>query len=112
MRISRGRVVTLAAEEFLRRWVEHVLPRGFVKIRHYGLLANRGRAERLAVCRALLAWWAVLRSMVGGSQGAGASGARRRCPVCGSERWQRVAELPRPVISGGGRGEAAAPDTS
>ena len=109
---GRRRVVTLAAEEFLRRWVEHVLPRGFVKIRHYGLLANRGRAERLAVCRALLAWWAVLRSMVGGSQGAGASGARRRCPVCGSERWQRVAELPRPVISGGGRGEAAAPDTS
>src|SRR3989442_1259898 len=42
------RVVTLSAEEFLRRWVQHVLPRGFVKIRHYGLLANRGRTERLA----------------------------------------------------------------
>ena len=40
----------LGVEEFLRRWVQHVLPGGFVKIRHYGLLANRGRAERLALC--------------------------------------------------------------
>ena len=39
---ARGRkAMTLAAGEFLRRFVQHVLPRGFVKIRHYGLLANR-----------------------------------------------------------------------
>jgi len=50
----RCKAMTLAAEEFLRRFLQHVLPSGFVKVRHYGLLANRRRAERLAVCRALL----------------------------------------------------------
>jgi 5-methylcytosine-specific restriction endonuclease McrA len=46
--------MTLAADEFLRRFVQHVLPRSFVKIRHYGLLANRRREDRLALCRRLL----------------------------------------------------------
>jgi len=46
--------LTLSAEEFLRRFVQHVLPKGFVKVRHYGLLANRQRAERLEQCRRLL----------------------------------------------------------
>jgi hypothetical protein len=50
----RGKTMTLSAEEFLRRFVEHVLPKGFVKIRHYGLLAQRHRKERLALCRSLL----------------------------------------------------------
>src|SRR6202008_839548 len=63
---GRPRLVRLAAEEFLRRWVQHVLPLGFVKIRHYGLLANRGRAGRLMVCRALLALWPALQTIVGG----------------------------------------------
>ena len=51
---SRHKTMTLSAEEFLRRFVQHVLPRGFVKIRHYGLLANRGRADKLHLCRCLL----------------------------------------------------------
>jgi hypothetical protein len=57
--------VRLTAAEFLRRWVQHVLPSGFAKMRHYGLLANRGRTERLALCRGLLALWTVLRTIVG-----------------------------------------------
>jgi hypothetical protein len=47
----RSKTMTLSAEEFLRRCVQHVLPKGFVKVRHYGLLAPRGRDERLALCR-------------------------------------------------------------
>jgi hypothetical protein len=50
----RHKTMTLDAGAFLRRFVQHVLPSGFVKVRHYGLLANRHRAERLAVCRRLL----------------------------------------------------------
>jgi hypothetical protein len=50
----RSKTMALTGEEFLRRFVQHVLPRGFVKIRHYGLLASRGRNERLAWCRRLL----------------------------------------------------------
>jgi hypothetical protein len=50
----RQKTMTLSAEEFLRRFVQHVLPRGFVKVRHYGLLANRHRAEKLKLARRLL----------------------------------------------------------
>ena len=52
---NRVRTMTLPAEEFLRRFLLHVLPTGFVRIRHFGLLANRGRTAKLARCRALLA---------------------------------------------------------
>ena len=44
----------LEAVEFLRRFVQHILPQGFVRIRSYGLLAHRCRAEDLARCRAVL----------------------------------------------------------
>ena len=47
--------MTLSADEFLRRFLLHVLPDGFQRIRHYGLLGNRHRAENLARCRELLA---------------------------------------------------------
>src|SRR5262249_52295516 len=50
----RHKTMTLSAEEFLRRFVQHVLPPGFVKTRHYGLLANRDRDEKLRACRRLL----------------------------------------------------------
>jgi hypothetical protein len=53
---DRGRLKTLAlpVDEFLRRFLLHVLPSGFVRVRHYGLLANRGRHPRLQRCRELL----------------------------------------------------------
>src|SRR5437867_1963979 len=50
----RLKLMTLAAEEFLRRFLLHVVPSGFMRIRHFGLLANRHRAAKLAQCRALL----------------------------------------------------------
>ena len=43
--------MTLDAVEFIRRFLLHVLPSGFVKIRHFGLLANRSRRQALALCR-------------------------------------------------------------
>ena len=46
--------MTVAAEEFIRRFLLHVLPAGFVKIRHYGLLANRSRKNNITLCRMLL----------------------------------------------------------
>jgi putative transposase len=48
------RNVTLKASEFIRRFLLHVLPDGFHRIRNYGLLANGHRAEKLALCRKLL----------------------------------------------------------
>lgn len=51
----KQRKMTVSADEFLRRFLLHVLPRGFTRIRHFGLLANRRRAELIPLCQALLA---------------------------------------------------------
>ena len=84
---ERYKVMTLAPHEFIRRFLLHVLPKGFHRIRHYGLLANGGRAENIAKARALLGV-----SSVAGADGAGAAqnaepdGPRvlpRPCPCCG-----------------------------
>ncbi|KHF41551.1 IS91 family transposase [Halalkalibacter okhensis] len=45
--------VTMESLEFIRRFLMHVLPKGFVKIRHYGILANRNRKTKLSLCRKL-----------------------------------------------------------
>ena len=52
---ERLKEMALAAPEFLRRFLLHVVPRGFMRIRHYGLTANRHRQEKLPRCRELLA---------------------------------------------------------
>jgi hypothetical protein len=52
---SKKRVMTLSAVEFLRRFVTHILPRGFVRIRHYGFLANRNRERNIELIKSLLA---------------------------------------------------------
>ena len=51
---TRYKTMMLATGEFMRRFLLHVLPRGFHRIRHYGLLANAGRKENLALARQLL----------------------------------------------------------
>jgi Putative transposase/Transposase zinc-binding domain len=92
-RPERPRQMTLSAVEFLRRWAQHVLPRGFVKVRHYGLWSNRQRVQRLALCRRLL-----VEARVSSRLGAGAEEERiaePRCPHCGGVRVARLAELPR-----------------
>ena len=51
---TRHKAMTLAPEEFMRRFLLHVLPGGFHRIRHYGLLANGARKANLALARELL----------------------------------------------------------
>ena len=51
---SRHKTMTLGADEFIRRLLLHVLPDGFQRIRYFGFLANRYRAEKLALCRQLM----------------------------------------------------------
>jgi len=51
---NRLKTMTLKAEEFIRRFLLHVLPSRFVRIRHFGLLANRKRKETIALCRQIL----------------------------------------------------------
>jgi hypothetical protein len=51
---NRQKTMTLSADEFLRRFLLHTLPHGFCRIRHYGLLGNRCRHQKLARCRRVL----------------------------------------------------------
>jgi hypothetical protein len=51
---NRPRTMTLDGKEFLRRFLLHAVPRGFMRIRHFGLLANRVRSTNLAICRRLI----------------------------------------------------------
>ena len=52
---DRQRTMTLSPDEFIRRFLLHVLPKGFHRIRHYGLLASAGRKANVALARELLA---------------------------------------------------------
>lgn len=51
---DRIKLMSLDASEFIRRFLLHILPEGFVKIRHYGILSNRNRKSKLALCKKLL----------------------------------------------------------
>jgi hypothetical protein len=95
---DKQRRMTLAAQEFLRRFLQHVLPRGFVKVRHYGLLANAGRQSKLAMCRRLLvvATVAAVVLVLQASQGP----AERRCRVCGEGCLHWLEDVPRQPHAG------------
>jgi hypothetical protein len=96
---NRTKVLSLDGTEFLRRFLMHVLPRGFVRIRHYGLLANRHRNEHLSLCRRLLG---VPESITPASLPADSpppdavegSASVRPCPVCKTGRLQRIEIIP------------------
>jgi hypothetical protein len=94
---NRLKILELPVREFIRRFLLHVLPKGFVRIRHYGLLANRSRRQRIASCRERLVAQApapppasenlferVLR-LTGHDLSL--------CPACGEGRMAVVAEL-------------------
>jgi predicted RNA-binding Zn-ribbon protein involved in translation (DUF1610 family) len=77
---SKKRQMTLTADEFLRRFLLHTLPHGFVRIRSFGFLANRRRATLLPLCRRLLP----ANPRTHSSEAVNKSGpALWRCPQCG-----------------------------
>jgi len=91
---NKSKVMTLAADEFIRRFLLHALPDGFHRIRHYGFLANRHRADKLALCRRLLA--APAPAHTGDDKGCQRlpDGARDRCPCCGGQ-MEPIGPFPR-----------------
>ena len=92
---DRGRtnIMTLGVDEFLRRFLVHVLPRGFVRIRHFGLLANAHRRRTIACAQQLL----VVPSPRTSADTAPATDVERpRCPLCHQGYWQ-VVEILRPL---------------
>jgi hypothetical protein len=117
---GKRRVMELSATEFLRRFLQHILPAGFVRIRHYGFLANRGRQEKVALCRELLGAPAepeVRPPCHGDEPVAGITPVRcpALCPACGKGRMVTIAEVPPDSVgrcSGERPGASAAFDTS
>jgi len=100
---DRHKPMTLPAEAFLRRFLLHVLPPGFVRIRHYGLLANPIRRKRIALCRQLLNvapetipsvppenWEQLLQRLTGHDV--------TRCPQCGAGRLWTIRDIPPSAI--------------
>src|SRR5665213_624613 len=76
---GKQRKMTLDATEFLRRFFLHVLPKGFVRIRHFGFLANRFRRSRIALCRQLLPVIPVAAAV---AQSLGEVPSNWQCPRC------------------------------
>lgn len=88
----RQKSMTLPAEEFIRRFLIHVLPDAFQRIRYYGFLSNRHREEKLALCRQLLGMPAVDLETAPGDQPTDCDyealyekltdSSLRQCPIC------------------------------
>jgi Putative transposase len=80
---NKKRLMRLALYEFLRRFLLHVLPRGFVRIRHFGLFAHRRRAALLPLCFALLGQNSNSPTSTDSTAATGASRQLWLCPQCG-----------------------------
>jgi Putative transposase len=95
---GRHRTMMLAAIEFVRRFMTHVLPSGFVRIRHYGILANRHRREKLAWCRELLRVTPTtdsnLTDPITTPEPTAPLTPIQVCPICSAGRMIVIAELP------------------
>jgi hypothetical protein len=74
---NKQKKMTVSADEFIRRFLLHVLPKGFVRIRHFGFLANSQRSALLDICRRLLQM-----PPVGPSNEPLDGGPSRLCPTC------------------------------
>ncbi len=98
---ERYRTMTLAVDEFIRRFLLHVLPKGFHRIRHYGLLASAERRANVAHARELLAAPPPAKAV----EPVETSDLRPPCPCCGGrmliietfERWKQPRAPPRPT---------------
>ena len=99
---DRQKIMTLDADEFIRRFLLHVLPDGFQRIRHYGFLGHRHRQAKLALCRQLLG---VVLPLAGPASPQDKPDYRelyeqltgkslRECPLCHAGHMVAIAVLP------------------
>jgi hypothetical protein len=98
---SKWKVMTISAEEFIRRFLLHVLPKGFMKIRHYGILGNRNKTKKLLLCKRLtntairpkekLSALALIKKLTGRDVNV--------CPACGATRLELFSSLSPPMIA-------------
>ncbi len=77
---------------FTRRFLLHVLPKGFARIRHYGLLSNRSRKQKLRLCRRLLG--SVVEPESDTTRSAEAASSPDLCPACQQGQMLTMGKLP------------------
>jgi hypothetical protein len=99
---ARRKTMRLSVEEFVRRFCLHLLPERFVKIRHYGLLGNRNRQERIQRARQSLGIEEMDRQAQASEQmgrktdqTTGQTARGLHCPYCGADALECIEELPR-----------------
>jgi len=99
---NRTKTLSLTPDAFLGRFLLHVLPPGFTRIRHYGFLANRGRNARLQLCRELLAAAPppvdAPTATADAPAGEVDDDAAVRCPACHLSAMQVLRCYPRPFL--------------
>jgi hypothetical protein len=84
---GRHKTMTLAADEFIRRFLIHVLPKGFHRVRHYGLLAANTGASNLAIACALIAMTSLLPQVNAAAKLVSPGEPAERCPKCGGRMF-------------------------
>ena len=109
-RENKVKTMALPAVEFIRRFLLHVLPSGFVRIRQYGLLANRHRQEKLQQCRQLLPG-ETLRcttdvAVPPPAEAVDPAAPWERCPACPHGRMIRIEKFGRGTVPRHGPEEA------
>ena len=95
---NKKRLMTLPVDEFLRRFLLHVLPRGFVRIRNFGFLANRRRAHLLPLCFQLLRGWENTPAPAA-SPSVDQPRSLWNCPACGGITARRRTTLCRATLA-------------
>lgn len=93
---SKNKVMELSTDEFLRRFSLHILPKGFVRIRHYGFLANNCRSQRVSLIRSLLP---ADSTPAPGQISPPQPAPPPKCPHCGSENLTLIGTTHRPVAA-------------
>ena len=95
---SKEKVMTLTADEFIRRFLLHVLPPGFTKIRHYGFLASAVKKKKLALCKKLTGAAATVKVKLSAVDLMKRLTGRdiTLCPACGIGHFTMVSGLPPP----------------
>ena len=85
---NKWKLMMIPADEFIRRFLIHVLPPGFMKIKHYGLLANRNKSKKLALCKQLTNTIIISTGKVSTLELLQKITGRdlSKCPYCGSDK--------------------------
>lgn len=100
---DRQKPLTLSSDEFIRRFVQHILPKGLMRIRHYGFLANACRRCKLTVIRAAIAAQGeTARKTAGATPAPTVAFSGWLCPECHRGHLRVIGECPPHRWEGGG----------